>query len=69
MQFLQSSMLLQISNGHDIITIMRSDGRKSKLITVFYSPLRISMIRIQIKDDMYVHSSNSAQHEKGFHTF
>ena len=39
---LQSSMLLQISNGHDIITIMRSakmENRKSKLITVFYSPI------------------------------
>ena len=69
---LQSSMLLQISNGHDIITIMRSakmENRKSKLITVFYSPLENIYDKDTDKDDMYVHSSNSAQHEKGFHTF
>ncbi len=69
---LQSSMLLQISNGHDIITIMRSakmENRKSKLITVFYSPIDNIYDGETDKDDMYVHSPNAAQHEKGFHAF
>jgi len=64
---LQSSMLLQISNGHDIITIMRSakmENRKSKLITVFYSPIDNIYDGETDKDDMYVHSPNAAQHEK-----
>ncbi len=69
---LQSSMLLQISNGHDVITIMRSakmENRKSKLITVFYSPIDNIYDKDTDKDDMYVHSPNAAQHEKGFHAF
>ena len=45
------------------------ENRKSKLITVFYSPLENIYDKDTDKDDMYVHSSNSAQHEKGFHTF
>lgn len=69
---LQSSMLLQISNGHDVISIMRSakmENRKSKLITVFYSPIDSIYDKDTDKDDMYVHSPNAAQHEKGFHAF
>lgn len=69
---LQSSMLLQISNGYDVITIMRSakmENRKSKLITVFYSPIDNIYDKDTDKDDMYVHSPNAAQHEKGFHAF
>lgn len=69
---LQSSILLQITNGHDVITIMRSakmENRKSKLITVFYSPIENIYDKDTDKDDMYVHSPNAAQHEKGFHAF
>lgn len=69
---LQSSMLLQISNGHDVISIMRSakmENRKSKLLTVFYSPIDSIYDKDTDKDDMYVHSPNAAQHEKGFHAF
>ena len=69
---LQSSMLLQVSNGHDVITIMRCakmENRKSKLITVFYSPIDNIYDKDIGKDDMYVHSQNAAQHEKGFHAF
>ena len=47
----------------------KMENRKSKLITVFYSPLENIYDKDTDKDDMYVHSSNSAQHEKGFHTF
>lgn len=71
-EVLQSSMLLQISNGYDVITIMRSakmENRKSKLITVFYSPIDNIYDKDTDKDDMYVHSPNAAQHEKGFHAF
>ncbi len=69
---LQSSIFLQISNGHDVITVMRCakmENRKSKLITVFYSPIDNIYDNDTDKDDMYVHSQNSAQHEKGFHAF
>lgn len=69
---LQSSMWLQISNGQDIITIMRCakmENRKSKLITVFYCPIDDIYNKDIDKDDMYVHSQHSAQNEKGFHSF
>lgn len=69
---LQSSMLLEISNGHDIITVMRCakmENRKSKLVTVFYSTMDKIYDGDTDKDDMYVHSQNAAQHEKGFHAF
>lgn len=69
---LQSNMLLQVSNGYDVITIMRCakmENRKSKLITVFYSPIDNIYDKDTDKDDMYVHLQNSAQHERGFHTF
>ena len=64
---LQSSMFLQVSNGYDVITIMRCakmENRKSKLITVFYSPIDNIYDKDTDKDDMYFHSQNDAQHEK-----
>lgn len=69
---LQSKLMIEISNGEDIITVYRTakmENRKSKLITVFYS----EMDKIEEKqteyEDMYVHSRNSAVNEKGFHSF
>lgn len=47
----------------------RWSNRESKLITVFYSPIDNIYDKDTDKDDMYVHSQNDAQHEKGFHTF
>ena len=64
---LQSSMFLQVSNGYDVITIMRCakmENRKSKLITVFYSPIDNIYDKDKDKDDMYVNSQNAAKHEK-----
>lgn len=69
---LQSSMLLEISNGHDVITVMRCakmENRRSKLVTVFYSAMDKIHDGDTDRDDMYVHSQNAAQHEKGFHAF
>lgn len=47
----------------------KMENRKSKLITVFYSPIDNIYDGETDKDDMYVHSPNAAQHEKGFHAF
>lgn len=68
---LESKLYLQISNGHETITLYRTakmKNRDSKLITVYYSDLD-NIHKDILKDDMYVHMQNSTQNDKGFHKF
>lgn len=69
---LQSEVWLEITNGYEVVTIMRSaeiEGRNENLVTVFYGPLdKIGDENISF-EDMYVHEKNSAVSAKGFHAF
>ena len=69
---LESGAYLEITNGHDVITIYRSakhETRDSKLITVYFSELSEIFNDDTMIDEYYVHSKNSAQNQKGFHHF
>lgn len=69
---LQSEVWLEITNGYEAVTVMRSaeiEGRNENLITVYYGSLdEIDDKNISF-EDMYVHEKNSAVSAKGFHTF
>ncbi|MFR1888367.1 MAG: hypothetical protein ACLSX0_01185 [Anaerostipes caccae] len=69
---LQSKIYLEISNGVDDITILRTakmEGRKSKLITVYYCKMDHIEDEDIEREDMYVLSPNAALNKKGFHNF
>ena len=69
---LQSEVWLEITNGYEVITIMRSaetEGRNENLVTVFYSSLDEMGDKNISFEDMYVHEKNSAVSAKGFHAF
>lgn len=68
---LEAKTYLQISNGSETVTLYRAakmDNRNSKLITVYYSELD-KIGEAVLVEDTYVHMSNSAVNEQGFHHF
>ncbi|GGA77222.1 hypothetical protein [Ornithinibacillus halotolerans] len=69
---LESKVFLEISNGSEIITILRTAKNKNRdtnLMTIYYSNMdHINNIETK-SEDMYVHSQNSATSNKGFFTF
>ena len=69
---LESGAYLEISNGHDTVTIYRnitSETKSNRLISVYYSPYDlIGDPKTQVSD-FYVNIQNAATSEKGFHTF
>lgn len=69
---LESGAYLEISNGHDTVTIYRnitSETKNNRLISVYYSPYDlIGDPKTQVSD-FYVNIQNAATSEKGFHTF
>lgn len=69
---LQSEVWLEITNGYEVVTIMRSaeiEGRNENLVTIYYGSLdEIDDKNISF-EDVYVHEKNSAVSAKGFHTF
>lgn len=70
---LQSSVLLEIFNGHQIITLRRSvvnENRKPQLIDVNFGPLITNRDGSYELRQMYVHDSGAATDETfGFHAF
>lgn len=69
---LESDCYLEISNGEDVITILRaakSVNRNTHLITVFYADIDSISDPSTISDDMYVNMRDAATNDKGFHTF
>ena len=67
----KSGILLEISNGTEIITIFRSvkdDVRNSKLVRVYFSKME-EIIKDPKYDEFYVHLPNAARNKKGFHYF
>lgn len=68
----ESGAYLEISNGHDTITIFRNivaENKDNRLITVFYSDYdSIGNPKTQAID-MYVNTQNAAIGERGFHAF
>lgn len=69
---LQSSAYLEISNGVDVVTLFRPvkmEKKDSRMITVFYSNMDEIANPETAYVDTYVHFPNSAQNEKGFHSF
>ncbi|MFC5734656.1 hypothetical protein [Cytobacillus gottheilii] len=69
---LESKVFLEISNGSEDVTILRSakmKNRNSNLMTIFYSKMDRIHDKVTISEDMYVHSQNSATSNKGFFTF
>jgi len=69
----ESGTYLEITNGNEIITILRSavasNNRDNRLITVYHGKYdSIGDPQIQ-SEDMFVNVTNSATGEKGFHTY
>lgn len=72
LKVLESGACLEISNGKEIVTIVRTakmENRDSKLITVYHSEMQSMYESETVVEDMYVHMPNSANHDKGFHSF
>lgn len=69
---LESGAYLEISNGHDTVTIYRnitSENKDNRLVSVYYSDYNaIGDPKTQVSD-FYVNIQNAATSEKGFHTF
>lgn len=69
---LESGAYLEISNGHDTVTIYRnitSENKDNRLVSVYYSGYNaIRDPKTQVSD-FYVNIQNAATSEKGFHTF
>ena len=69
---LESGAYLEISNGHDTVTIYRnitSENKDNRLVSVYYSGYNaIKDPKTQVSD-FYVNIQNAATSEKGFHTF
>lgn len=69
---LESKVFLEISNGTEYITILRTakmENRDSNLMTIYYSRMDYIQAKDTESEDMYVHSPNSAISSKGFFTF
>ena len=69
---LQSEVWLEISNGYDVVTILRTadkDNRSENLVTVFYDSIDNINDKETSFEDMYVHEKNSTTSIKGFHAF
>ncbi|HYE82241.1 MAG TPA: hypothetical protein VEG39_08750 [Clostridia bacterium] len=68
----ESGAYLEISNGHETVTIFRNivvENKDNRLITVFYSDYdSIGDPKTQAMD-LYVNIQNAATGERGFHTF
>lgn len=71
-EVLESTAWLEITNGTETVTILRSGKMKSRnenLISVYYSNIdSIHDPEVYI-EDMYIHSKNSTTSQKGFHSF
>ena len=68
---LEAKIYLQISNGHEIVTLYRAakmENRDTKLITVYYEELE-KIGEAAVIEDTYVHMPNSAVNAQGFHRF
>ena len=69
---LESGAYLEISNGHDTVTIYRnitSENKDNRLVSVYYSTYDdVANPKTQVSD-FYVNIQNAATSEKGFHTF
>lgn len=68
---LEAKVYLQISNGNETVTLYRvakMENRDTKLVTVYYSDLD-NIKQANLIEDKYVHMSNSATNEQGFHRF
>lgn len=69
---LESGVYLEISNGHEEVTIFRSaksETRDAKLVTVYMSKLSDIFYEETNLDEFYVHMPNAANNKKGFHHF
>jgi hypothetical protein len=69
---LESEMLIEISNGTDIVTLLRAgkmEGRNENLITVYYSNMDSIFNSETFVEDMYIHAAHSTTSSKGFHGF
>lgn len=69
---LESGAFLEISNGHDTVTIFRAakmENRDSKLVRIYFGGLDSINDEYVGVEDFYVHMKNSATNIKGFHTF
>lgn len=69
---LQSDAYLEISNGKEIITILRaikSDDRKEKLITVYMSNYANIHSHETKRRDFFVQSKGAATNSSGYHKF
>ena len=69
---LEAKLFLEISNGEENVSLLRTAkmvNRDSKLITVYYSKLCDIYDERTLAEDMYVHMSNAAINQKGFHHF
>lgn len=68
---LEAKVYLQIPNGNETVTLYRAakmENRDTKLVTVYYSDLD-NIKQANLIEDKYVHMSNSATNEQGFHRF
>lgn len=69
---LESEAWLEITNGTDIVTILRSgkmESRNENLISVYYTDMNSIYDPDIYMEDMYIHSKNSTTSQKGFHSF
>jgi hypothetical protein len=69
---IESKIFLEIYNGAEIVSLYRSakmEGRDNKLISVYYGSLDMINSDKIVCEDFYVHMSNSAVNQKGFHNF
>ena len=69
---LESEAVLEITNGEDTISILRtakSESKNSKLVTVFYSSIDDMYDEKTSKEEFYVHMPYAATNAKGFHSF
>lgn len=69
---LESEVWLEITNGTDVITLLRTgkmNSRNENLISVYFSDMESINLSETYVEDMYVHSHYSATSKKGFHSF
>lgn len=69
---LESGAYLEISNGHDTVTIYRnivSESKDNRLVSVYYSTYDAIKDQKTQVSDFYVNIQNAATSEKGFHNF
>ena len=68
---LESKIYLQISNGNEVVTLYRvakMQNRDTRLISVYHAGMD-KMGEATLIEDTYVHMSNSAVNNQGFHRF